>query len=52
MKYLILSLMLFGSFQAFSKDCDKTNYKDFIFNQKAIKDLIKKTDKGCVRKNF
>ena len=31
MKYLILSLMVFGSYQAFSKDCDITNYKSFIF---------------------
>ena len=29
MKYLILSLIVFASFQAFSEDCNITNYKDF-----------------------
>ena len=50
MKHLILSLMVFGSFQALSKNCDKTNYKEFIRNKQATKDLIKKTKKffkGC-----
>ena len=47
MKYLIFSLMVFASFQAFSKDCNITNYKKFIFNKKATEDLIKKTGVGC-----
>ena len=28
MKYLILSLMIFGSFQVFSEDCNITNYQE------------------------
>ena len=47
MKYLILSLMVFGSFQVFSEDCNILNYKDFIYNEKASEDLINKTHKGC-----
>ena len=55
MKYLILSLMVFSSFQAFSrsvefyfKGCDKTNYTKFINNPRATDDLVLKTYKGCV----
>ena len=47
MKYLILSLMVFGSFQAFSKECNITNYRDFIFSEEAIDELIKNTGAGC-----
>ena len=47
MQYLILSLIVFTRFQAFSIVCDKTNYKDFIFSKKTTDTLIKKTGKGC-----
>ena len=53
MKNLIIILMVFGSFQALSKDCDKTNYRDFVFNEKAMDKLTEKY-KGCdlYRANF
>ena len=50
MKYLILSLMVFTSFQAFSKDCNKKNYKDFIFDEEEtdkLTDDIVNTGTGC-----
>ena len=42
MKKLIILLIIFGSFQALSKDCDITNYRDFVFNDKEINKLIKR----------
>ena len=50
MKHLILSLMVFGGFQALSINCDISNYKEFIYNKKATDKLIKKTGKGCYLK--
>ena len=47
MKYLIIVLMGFGSFQSFSRDCDITNYRDFVFNEKAMNKLLKEKKKGC-----
>ena len=42
MKYLIIVLMVFGSFQALSKDCDITNYKEFIKSKTETLKLIKR----------
>ena len=47
MKYLILSLMVFTSFQAFSKDCTRKNYTDFTKNKNATDKLIRLTGEGC-----
>ena len=46
MKYLII-LMVFGSFQALSKDCDITNYKDFVFSKTEAFNLIQRKKRGC-----
>ena len=52
MKYLILSLMVFTSFQAFSffgfpKDCNIKNFHRFIKSETKTKKLFKNTGSGC-----